>query len=105
MSLYVGTGTITTDTSGDPVVCRGWSTLSAHLDSGSGVLTWEFKGPDGVWRTIYAGSDNATAQSYSATHMLNVFFGGDVVVRCTGSSGSSPQWDWQIIGNVSNRYA
>lgn len=102
-SNYQGYGTLETDASADGVDCRGWSTLSAHLDSGSGTLTWEFKGPDGVWRNILAGSDNITVQSYTASHMFNVFFGGDVKVRCTGSSGTSPVWDWQVIGNTANR--
>ena len=103
MSNYTNHGTVTTDVSTDEVACRGWTTLSAHLDSGTGTWTWEFKGPDGVWRSIYAGSDFITEQAFTATHMTNAFFGGDVKVRGTGSSGSSPQWDWQVIGNMSNR--
>jgi hypothetical protein len=103
MSNYVSYGTLTTDASATEVACRGWATLSAHLDSGTGTLTWEFKGPDGVWRTIIGGSDFITAQAYTATNMVNVFFGADVTVRCTGSSGSTPVWDWQILSNVANR--
>ena len=102
-SNYQNYGTVTTDTSTSAVACRGWATLSAHLDSGTGTWTWEFKGPDGVWRSIYAGSDGTTEQAFTDSHMINVFFGGDVVVRGTGSSGSSPQWDWQIVSNVANR--
>jgi hypothetical protein len=103
MSNYQNYGTVTTDTSTNAVACRGWATLSAHLDSGTGTWTWEFQGPDGVWRNIIAGSDGITVQSFTASHMINVFFGGDVIVRGTGSSGSSPQWDWQIVSNVANR--
>lgn len=102
-SNYQNYGTVTTDTSTDSVACRGWATLSAHLDSGTGTWTWEFKGPDGVWRSIYAGSDGTTEQAFTGSHMINVFFGGDVLIRGTGSSGSSPQWDWQIVSNVANR--
>jgi len=105
MSNYKGYGTVETDTSTDDIACRGWATLSAHLDSGSGTWTWEFKGADGVWRTIYGGSDFVTAQSFTATNMINVFFGSDVRVRGTGSSGSSPVWDWQIMSNPNNRDA
>ena len=50
MSNYTSHGTITTNTTTDEVSCRGWATLSAHLDSGTGTWTWEFKGIDGVWR-------------------------------------------------------
>ena len=103
MSNYTNYGTLTTDASTVDVSCRGWNTLSAHLDSGTGTLTWEFKGPDGVWRSIYGGTDGTTVQAFTAVHMINVFFGGDVKVRATGSSGSSPVWDWQVIGNMSNR--
>lgn len=102
-SNYQNYGTITTDTSTSAVTCRGWATLSAHLDSGSGTWTWEFRGPDGVWRTIYAGTDSVTAQVFTSSNAVNVFFGGDVRVRGTASSGSSPQWDWQIMSNLANR--
>jgi hypothetical protein len=104
MSNYVGYGTLTTDASTADVTCRGWATLSAHLDSGTGTLTWEFKGADGVWRTIISGSDHVTAQVYTASNMVNVFFGDAVRVRATGSSGSTPVWDWQIMSNLSNRH-
>jgi hypothetical protein len=103
MSNYVKTGTLTTDASTDEVIIRGWATLSAHLDSGTGTLTWQFQGPDGVWRSIYGGSDFLTEMAFTATHMVNVFFGDSVRVRATGSSGSSPQWDWQVMSNPANR--
>ena len=103
MSNYTGYGTVTTNTSTDVVSCRGWVTLSAHLDSGTGTWTWEFKGPDGVWRSIIGGTDHVTAQVYTATNTVNVFFGTDVAVRGTGSSGTSPVWDWQIMSSPFNR--
>lgn len=103
MSNYVSWGTLETDASVEGVSLKGWATLSAHLDSGSGTLTWEFKGVDGVWRTILGGSDFLTEMEFTASHMVNVFFGTDVNVRCTGSSGSSPVWDWQIMSSVANR--
>ena len=103
MSNYVAHGTVTTDTSTEAVSCRGWVTMSAHKDSGTGTWTWEFKGADGVRRTILGGSDHITAQAYTASNMINVFFGSDVAVRGTGSSGSTPVWDWQIMSNLSNR--
>jgi len=96
-------GTITTDTTTDTVICVGWTTLSAHLDSGSGTWTWEFNGPDGVWRSIYGGADGLTEQVFTAVNMINIFFGADVSVRGNATSGSSPVWDWQIIGNVRNQ--
>ena len=74
----VGHGTITTDTQTDEFVCNGWATLSAHLDSGSGTWTWQFKGIDGVWRSIYAGSDFITEMAFTASNMINIFFGTDV---------------------------
>ena len=101
----VNFGTLITDASTTGVLVNGWATLSAHLDSGTGTLTWEFKGPDGVWRNIYAGSDNITIQSYTAAHMANAFFGDDVLVRATGSSGASPVWDWQVLSSPLNRNA
>jgi len=103
MSNYQKYGTLTTDASTVSVACRGWATLSAHLDSGTGTLTWEFQGPDGVWRNIFGGSDNITLQAYTATNMVNIYFGNDVIVRATGSAGTSPVWDWQIMSNVNNR--
>jgi hypothetical protein len=105
MSNFTGSGTITTNTQTDVVSCRGWATLSAHLDSGTGTWTWQFKGPDGVWRSVYAGSDGTTEQVFTATNMINVYFGTDVKVRGNATSGSSPQWDWQIMSNPSNRDA
>lgn len=104
MSNYQNYGEATTDnvpTVG--VACRGWSTFSAHLETGAGTWTWQFKGPDGEWREVYGGADNATLQSYTATHMVNFFFGGDVEVRGVPSAGTGPRWKWQIIGNVANR--
>jgi hypothetical protein len=103
VSNYVGYGTVTTDVSSDEVSCRGWATLSAHLDSGTGTWTWEFKGVDGVWRSILAGSDFITVQAYTASNMINVFFGTGVKVRGTASAGAGATWDWQIMSNPSNR--
>jgi len=102
-SQHQGFGTITTDTTTDAVVCSGFVTLSAHLDSGSGTWTWQFMGPDGVWRDLYGGETGTTAQSFSASHMVNAFFGNDVRLRGNATSGSSPQWDWQIFSNPRNR--
>ena len=103
MSNFVGSGTITTNTTTSSIACRGWATLSVHLDSGSGTWTWQFKGPDDVWRNIIGGSDFITSQAYTATNMINVFFGTDVRVRGNATSGSSPQWDWQIMSTPFNR--
>lgn len=102
-SPHSGFGTVTTDTTTDDVICSGFVTLAAHLDSGSGSWTWQFKGPDGVWRDIYGGSDGTTVQTFTGSHMVNVFFGNDARVRGNATSGSSPQWDWQIFSNVRNR--
>jgi len=102
-SNYVKFGTITTNTTTDEVSVRGWVSCTAHLDSGSGTWTWEFKGPDGVWRTIIGGTDMITAQVYTAANSINSFFGGGVKVRGNASAGSTPVWDWQIFGNPSNR--
>lgn len=105
MSNYTGFGTITGNTSTDWVTCRGWVTLSMHIDSGTGTMTWNFIGVDGVERIIIGGTDNITAQVYTATHAVNVFFGSDVAIRGTVSSSSTPQFDWQIMGNPINREA
>ena len=102
-SPHQGFGTVTTDTVTEWVSCRGWATLAAHLDTGSGTWTWQFKGPDGVTRDIYGGADGTTVQSFTGTHMVNVYFGNDVTVRGSATSGSSPEWDWQIFSNVVNR--
>ena len=99
-SQHQGFGQITTDTTTDAVVCSGFVTLSAHLASGSGTWTWQFMGPDGTWRDLYAGT---TLQSFSDSHMINAFFGNDVKLRGSASSGSSPEWDWQIFSNPRNR--
>jgi hypothetical protein len=106
MSNYVGYGTLTTDIPTDSVNCRGWTTCTAALDAGTGVLTWEYKGPDGIWRGIVGDSNGfiEPAVFTSESHMFNVFFGGDVQVRATGSSAAGGlTWDWQIFGNVANR--
>lgn len=103
MSNFQGFGTVTSDASTESVSCRGWSTLSAHLDSGAGTWTWEFSGADGVFRTLYGGSTGETAQVFTNSHMINVFFGSDVIVRGTASAGTSPVWDFQILGNLRNR--
>lgn len=103
MSNFKNYGTLTGNGSANAVSIRGWATLSAHLDSGSGTLTWEFKGPDGVWRSIYGGNAGDTEQAFTATHMINVYFGDDVNVRCTASLSTSPVWDWQIMSNPANR--
>ena len=103
MSNYAKFGTLTANGSTDEVSVRGWATLSCHIDSGTGTMTWEFKGIDGVWRTIIAAVDNITPQVYTATNMLNVFFGTGVKVRGTLSAGSTPVFDWQIMSNPSNR--
>ncbi len=100
---FTNYGPITTDTTTDVVTCRGWVTLTAHLASGSGTWTWQFKGPDGTWRSIYGGSAFTTEQAFTASHMTNVYFGGDVLVRANATSGSSPVWAWQIIGDQDNR--
>ena len=101
-SNYVGYGTITTNTTTDEVSCRGWATLSAHY-TGAATTTWEFKGADGVWRTILAAVDNITPQAYTVSNMLNVYFGADVAVRGNATAGTSPVWDYQIMSTPNNR--
>jgi len=103
MNHFTGFGTVTTDITTKAVACRGWATLTAHLDSGAGTWMWEFKGSDGVWRTIIAGSDSTTAMTFTASNMINVFFGSDVAIRATASAGTVPVWYWQIMSNPSNR--
>jgi hypothetical protein len=103
MSNYTNYGTLTADGSTAWVAVRGWATLSAHYDSGTGTLVWEFKGPDGETRSLYGGSAGTTLQSFTANHMINQYFGGDCKVRVTLSSSSTPQIDWQVIGSVLNR--
>jgi len=102
-SQHSGFGTVTTDTTTSVVVCSGIATLSAHLISGSGTWTWQFKGPDGEWRDIYGGTGGSDVQSFTASHMINVVFGNDVPVRGSASAGSSAEWDWQIASNARNR--
>jgi len=97
---YEDYGTLTANGAGDWVKVRSLASVSAHFDSGSGTITWEFMGPDGVARNIYGGSGNTTLQAYTATHMANFFFGGDVSIRPVLSNGSSPVVDWQVIGNT-----
>ena len=103
MSQHQASGQVTADGSTDSVVCSGFVTLSAHLGSGTGTWTWQFKGADGVWRSIYGGSDGTTEQAFTGSHMVNAYFGNDVAIRGTASSSSSPEWNWQIISNPRNR--
>ena len=99
MSNFVGYGTLTTDTSTTSSTVAGLVTCSAHLDSGGGTLTWVIKGPDGVWGILY---DGTTAKVYTATDMFTVWVGDKVAIRATGSAGSTPVWDWQIMSNPAN---
>lgn len=104
MTRNSGYGSLTSDTNGDEVMVRGWNTLSCHIDSGTGTLTWQFKGPDGVWRSVYGGNDGTVEQAFTVDHMVNVFFGQDVRVRANLSgSASTPVFDWQILGSYNNR--
>lgn len=103
MSNYQGYGTVNSVSTIGDVVCRGWVTISCHVASGTIGVTWQFKGPDGVYRDIYAGSDNVTVQTYSATHQFNVFFGNDVRVRGNVTTATGLTANWQIIGNLANR--
>ena len=103
-SNYVGFGNVTANGSTDFVSCRGWTTLAVHIDTGTGTWTWEFKGVDGVTRTILGSATNTAALAFTASNMVNVFFGSDVQVRGTlSSSASTPSFDYQIMGNPANR--
>lgn len=103
MALHEAYGQVTTDTSTRSVKCNGFVTLSAHLGSGSGTWTWQFRGPDGTWRSIYGGNDGTVEQAFTGSHMVNVYFGNDVAIRGNATLGSSPEWNWQIMSNPSNR--
>ena len=104
-SNYVGFGNIAAASgTTSSISCRGWTTLAVHIDTGTGTWTWEFRGVDGVWRTILGSATNTAALTFTASNMVNVFFGTDVNVRGTLASGAStPSFDWQIMGNPSNR--
>ena len=103
MSNYVKYGDLSADGSTDTVACRGWATLSAHQTAGAGTFTWEFKGVDGVWRTILGQSDHITPETYTTSCMTNVFFGTDITVRGTASASAGVTWQWQIMSNPVNR--
>ena len=103
MSNYTGYGTLAADGATTEVACRGWATLTAQGTWGGGTITWQYKGLDGTWRTILAGTDNITAQAYTADNMLNVFFGSGVRIRGTVSGSTTPDLDWQIMSNPWNR--
>lgn len=103
MSNYKGYGTLSADGSTDWVSVRGWVTVTAHGDYGSGTLTWKYKGVDGIEQTILGGTDKSTAQAFTDDHMANFYFGTDVVVRGTLASSTSPDIDWQIMSNPANR--
>ena len=103
MSNFTGYGTLTTDTAAADVTVCGWATLIGTLASGAGTLTWQVLGLDGVWIPVIGGTDNITVQAYTASHMANAFFGTGVRVRCVGSAGTAPDWDWQVVRNPRNR--
>jgi len=107
---YVGSGTLTTATSSDSTEVAGYATLSGHLDSGTGTFTWEFKGPDGVWRNIFlqgwvadGSAITSVVAAFTGSHVINVFFADDVLVRVTASSVSTPQFDWQVMSSPTKR--
>lgn len=105
MSNYQSSGRLSDNGSTDTVVCSGTATLSSHIDNGTGVMTWQFKGPSGEWETIYGGTTGTTAQVFTdQNHMVNVYFGGDVVVKgVLSSGGGTPRFDWQIISSLDNK--
>ena len=96
MSIYQGFGQLTTDTETDEVAARGTTTISIHLASGTGTFSWEFKGPDGIWRPLLEVSSPLV---FTASAMVNVQFGGDARVRGVATSGVSAVWNWQIFGS------
>lgn len=99
-SKFVSHGNVTTNTQSDVVKVQGWVTLSAHLASGSGTCTWQFKGPDGTFRNLYI---NGTTQcTATATNMWTVNFADMVEVRADFTAGTTPNWDWQIFSNPHN---
>ena len=100
---YKSTGQITGNTSTDWVQVKGWVTCTVHFTGGTGTMTWNFRGPDSTERAIVSGSDNITAQAYTATHMVNFFFAAPVEIRGTASAtGSTPVLDWQIFCDPAN---
>ena len=99
LTNYSAYGNIQSNTTTEWVSCRGLTTLTAHLASGAGTWTWQFQGVDGVPRTLYGGATGETAQVFTASNMVNVYFGGDVLVRGSATAGASPNWDYQLIGN------
>lgn len=103
ISKHQAYGTLAADGSTDEVICRGDVTLWAIGTWGGGTLTWQFKGVDGAWRSIYAGATGETEQAFTANHMLNAYFGNDTRVRGTLASSTAPDLDWEILGNITNR--
>ena len=103
MAKHQSSGQVTANGQTEAVTCNGYVTLTAHLSSGSGTWTWQFKGHDGVWRSIYGGNDGTIEQSFIGSHMINAYFGNDVEIRGSASASSGPEWNWQIISNPSNR--
>jgi hypothetical protein len=103
MSTREANGTLDADGSTTEILCTGWCTLWAIGDFGGGTLTWQHKGMDGAWRSIYSGSTGETEQAFTANHMQNAFFGNDTHVRGTLDGSTSPDLDWEIRGNPANR--
>jgi len=104
MSNFMSYGTLTADGSTDWVSVRGWVTCITTGTWDSGTMTWKIKGPDGNEITVFAGTDNITAQAYTQDHMVNFYFGDDVKLRGTLSgAGGSADLDWQILSNPANR--
>jgi hypothetical protein len=102
MSNFVKHGTLTTNVSTDSISLNGWATMTAHI-TGTGTITWQFKGADGEWRDIYGGSDNITLQAYTVSNMVNAFFADDVNVRGTVTGASGLTLDYQLMSNPLNR--
>lgn len=99
-SQRVAQGTLTGNGSTEAVKVTNFVTLSAHYDAGTGTMTWEFQGPDGVWRSIYEG---ATEQTFTGSHMKNIYFADDVLVRGTVSGATGLTLDYQLMSNYFNR--
>lgn len=96
--------TITTDTNSDEIQVRGAVWVAAELTSGNGTLTWKYKHRNGTYYSLRGGSEGTTEQAFTSSHMVNFYFPETTTIRATASSGTTPNWEIQVVSSPYGRF-
>ena len=90
---HAGSGTITSQTAGDEVMCNG-NTLLHCLVGGTATTSFQVLGLDGTWYDL---EDGAVTTDNSGMWLFD--FPASVKVRLNVSAYTSGDVDWQIVSN------